>query len=215
MTAVMFVVGGCGDPCGDLTITDYELNSVESSIGFQNPADIAVGAEAGTPPARVASDVRLNVSVGIRSVTTRTVAQRVAPILPFVGVAYACSPRPSAQLNQIVKIELTCDRTIRGFKAGENILTSNARVYSNEEDNDAYYNYDDYLQHAPQNTLMEWISSINASGGYYGEDYLGRDVKIAFIPVGTTVEPGDYKFTFALETENGSRFVKEFASVTL
>jgi dienelactone hydrolase len=175
-------VWGCRTDCGDTA--EYDLTSVD--------ADMIMANEEGVAP--VASDLRLNLIIGIR----RT-AQQLPVSIPFIQTAYACSPAPSFLNDPVMKLELTCDKDIRGFASGQNILTSSAAVGPVNLDTDN-----------PFTTLGEWLPNVS-----YGYSLSDQNVFIAFIPKGTVVPAGDYTFTLALELISGKRYVIPFEPVTL
>lgn len=177
-------LNGCGPDCGPFL--SPELISVDASMTTVNAAE--------TQP--VASDLRLNVSLG-----TRMVAQ-IPVSLPFIDTAYACSPAPTSLKDNIRTFSLTCDKPIRGFEAGENILTSGAKVF---------FGQPDYNNTETSTTLLQWLDGLNNGTGY---DF-DTDVAIAFIPVGTVVPAGEYTFRLVVETVLGSRYETDFTPVAL
>jgi hypothetical protein len=157
----------------------------------------------------LASDLRLVLSLGVRYFTE---IPRSMPSL--FQTARACSPAdPSGFDDEIVRLSLTCDKPIRGFYPGENILTTSADVYWLREG-------DDYKTPI---TLGQWLDMMNEGettslGGNYNQYYNWRDaydVSIAFIPEGTPAVAGAYAFTLIVEMQSGTRYTETFAPVTL
>jgi hypothetical protein len=161
----------------------------------------AEGAEA------VASDLRLNLTLGVRYITQIPIS------LPFIDRAYACSPAPPSGFDdEISELSLTCDKPIRGFAAGQNILTTSADVFWIGE-------------YAPETsiTLGQWLELMNkgetnSMAGHYGEFYEwanAYDVSIAFIPEGTDAASGNYNFTFSMEMQSGKIYNQTFDPVSI
>lgn len=185
----LLCIAGCGHDCGPFSYP--KLTSAEANLTTVN--------EEGSIP--VASDMRLSVSLAVKYVTQRPVS------MSFVQAAYACSPAPVRFHDPITELSLTCNKTIRGFAPGQNILTSSADVYFYESV---------YSQYPTIITLVQWLNALNfgdviEGGNYYGDG--PYDVSIAFIPAGTDVPAGEYTFSFTLTLRSGTKYTKEFSSV--
>jgi hypothetical protein len=178
---------GCGPDCGGGPSV-YELTSVDASLLMASRE----GMDNTTP---VASDVRLHLTLD-----TRLISQQLPMSLPFIDAAYACSVDPPSLNDRVTKLMLTCDKPVRGFAPGQNILTSSAGVYDHSYthiwDQDCSY-------------LGKWLSEINYMTAVV------NDVLIAFIPVGTVVPAGEYTFTLTLELKSGRNFTISIPPIAL
>jgi hypothetical protein len=175
-----------------------ELMSVE--------ADLTAGTTGGNI---VASDLRLGLSLKVIYVTA---THRSMPSL--FQTAWACSPpSPSGFDDEIAELSLICDKPVRGFDPGENILTTSAEVYWVRQDDGS----------KTPITLGQWLALMNEGETASSNTHLNKhydwlhayDVSIAFIPEGTATAAGDYSFTLTVEMQSGTRYTKTFAPVTL
>lgn len=189
--SLFLCLSGCGQKCGPFP--KPELRSVDASIFASNEE----GSDA------VASDLRLNLALGVRYVAQLPVS------LPCIQTAYACSPSdPAGFDDEITELSLTCDKTIRGFKSGQNILTSGSEVFHNAYGESSI-------------TLGQWLGLMNeGEAASLDNRYLydwreAYDINIAFIPRGTDAPAGNYTFTFALELRSGTRYTKSLPPVTI
>lgn len=166
--------------CEGLTITISELENVEASVSVVN------------------NSPRLNLTLDV-AVTQEIISQKLPLSLPFIHRAYACTMSGGGLTLEtwIKEISLTCNKPIRVFNAGENIMTTRAEVYHP----DYYYS---------NLSLGKWINAVNyhKEGGYY-------DVSIAFLPEGTDVPAGDYTFTFSMTLRGGTTFNRTFDPITI
>jgi hypothetical protein len=176
-----------------------ELMSVEADL-------VSVGA---TEETHAASDLRLTLSLDVIYVT-----QLPLSMPSLFQTAWACSPpSPSGFDDEISELSLICDKPIRGFAPGENILTTSADVFWMRQDDGS----------KTPITLGQWLELMNdgktaSSETHYDTHYdwlHAYDVSIAFIPEGTATAAGDYAFTLTLEMQSGTRYTETFAPVTL
>ncbi len=181
---------GCDIDCGP----EYqpELRSVVANISTAN--------EENSDP--VASDLRLNLSLEVGHIKFAENSHLSFPLIPR---AYACSYDPPGftAKTQIKEISLMCDKSLRGFKAGDNILTTSALV----KPTGRYYR-DDY-----DLTLGRWFFAVNSGRIWNGNEFY--DISIAFIPEGTVVPADDYTFTFFMELRGGKTFSRTFEPIRI
>ncbi len=189
-------LASCDVDCGPFPRP--ELEQAEATLS-------ATGEEGAVP---IASDLRLNLSFDVKYVTHR------APSFSLIQRARACSPAPSSGFDdEIERLSLTCDKPIRGFAPGKNILTTSADVFWIRQESFSETSI----------TLGQWLdimnegetSSLQEVYGLSGEWRDAYDVAIAFIPEGTDAPADDYKFTFTLRLQKGTRHVITFDTVTL
>ncbi|MDR2913089.1 MAG: hypothetical protein LBV38_07385 [Alistipes sp.] len=184
-------LAGCGPDCAP--IPTPELDRVEATLSAEGD---------------FASDLRLDLSLDVRYITA------IPARFSLIQTARACSPAdPAGFIDEISRMTLTCDRSIRGFSAGQNILTTSADVF--------------WIRNgAPSEspiTLGQWLELMNEGddsslGGRYSDLLMWRDaydVAIAFIPEGTDAAAGEYNFTFTMEMRSGTRYETNFAPVTI
>lgn len=184
LTGVVIMLG-CGNDCGPFSRPD--ISSIEATLN-----DGVTDAE----------ELKLGLSFGIRYVTQRTYS------FPGIQTAYACSPPdPSGLVNKITLLSLTCDKTIRGFEPGQNLLTTSAVVRS------AGY------PHEKSATLGEWLAIVNTGRIEYRYELPGvpdpYNIEIGFIPEGTGVAAGEYTFKLTVEWQNSAPFTKTFSPVSI
>lgn len=192
---------GCGGGSNCGPFAQPEISSVEVSL---SDAD-------GTGSVSSLSDLRLGITLDIRYVTQRVFT------LPGITAAYACSPAPpSGVSNEIGRLSLSCDKPVRGFAAGENILTTTSKVRPAEgrEGNGL-----------ESITLGQWLELVNDGSTcidgreHYDYDLPGwgspYDVSIEFVPEGTPAAAGKYTFTLTIERERAGTYEKTFAPVTV
>lgn len=184
LTGVIIMLG-CAIDCPPYSRPD--ISSVEAVLDGA-VADVA--------------ELRLGLSFGIKYVTQRVYN------FPGIQAAYACSVAPpSGLVNKITLLSLTCDKTIRGFEPGQNLLTTSSIVKTagNPGDETA--------------TLNEWLTIINTGriGSRYDlpEVYDIYNVEISFIPEGTEVAAGEYTFELTVEWQNSPAFKKTFAPIRI
>ncbi|MDR1671429.1 MAG: hypothetical protein LBR57_02815 [Alistipes sp.] len=190
------LVDGCGTDCGPFPIP--KLTSVDAVLTCE-------GADISRTP--VATDLRLHLSLGVVYLT------RATPSISLIQPAMACSPAsPSGFYDEITELSLTCDKPIRGFAPGKNIITSSADVFWPSRDANL----------EPPITFGQWLGLMNkgeathnGSAPYIHHWTDAYDVVIVPIPEGTDVAAGTYKFTFTVKVQNGISHTKEFAPITL
>ncbi len=184
----------CCDPCSPLPTP--ELDRVEAALS-------GGGGEISLP-----SDIRLDLSLDVRYVSA------LSADFSLIQSARACSPAdPSGFGDEIAELSLVCDKPIRGFAPGQNILTTSADVFWIRQDTPS---------ESPI-TLGQWLDLMNKGetaslGESYGALWAWRDaydVSIAFIPEGTEAAAGEYNFTFVMEMQRGTRYEETFAPVTI